>query len=50
MSTNAPGWNLANMFDAVAGVVPRERQAIVHGERVVTWGELDALRILIVLY
>ena len=34
-------WNLGDMFDVVAGVVPPEREAIVYGEQVVTWGELD---------
>ncbi len=34
-------WNLGDMFDAVAAVVPPERQAVVHGDRVVTWGDLD---------
>ncbi len=35
-------WNLGDMFDAVAVAVPPDRQAIVHGDRVVTWGDLDA--------
>ena len=35
-------WNLGDMFDAVARAVPGDRQAIVQGARVVTWGELDA--------
>ena len=34
-------WNLGDMFDAVAEVVPPERQAIVQGDTVVAWGELD---------
>lgn len=34
-------WNLGDMFDAVATVVPPDRQAIVQGDRVVTWGDLD---------
>ncbi len=34
-------WNLGDMFDAVAAVVPADRQAIVHGDRVVSWGDLD---------
>ena len=40
--TASTGWNLADIFDAVAANVPRERQAIVHGEHTVTWGELDS--------
>lgn len=42
MNSAGPGWNLADMFDAVALNVPAERQAIVQGDRVVTWGALDA--------
>ena len=34
-------WNLGDMFDAVAEAVPPDRQAIVQGDKVVTWGELD---------
>ena len=36
------GWNLANIFDGVAARVPKDRPAIVHGDQVVRWGELDA--------
>lgn len=36
------GWNLANIFDGVAARVPKDRPAIVHGDQVVGWGELDA--------
>ena len=38
MTTN---WNIADVFEAVAARVP-ERPCQIHGERVVTWGELDA--------
>jgi 3-oxocholest-4-en-26-oate---CoA ligase len=34
------GWNLADVFEAVADAVP-DRRALVQGDRVVTWGELD---------
>jgi fatty-acyl-CoA synthase len=37
-----PGWNLADMLDAVARVVPGERPAIRFGEQLVTWAQLDA--------
>lgn len=36
------GWNLANIFDGVAARVPADRAAIVHGDTVVSWGELNA--------
>lgn len=42
MNTHAGGWNLADMFDAVAAVVPPARAAIVHDGGVLRWGELDA--------
>ena len=42
MTAAANGWNLADMFDAVAAVVPAARPAIVHEGGVVTWAELDA--------
>ncbi len=34
-------WNLGDMFDAVAKVVPGDRQAIIQGDTMVTWAELD---------
>ena len=40
-AANQTMWNLGDMFDAVAAVVPVQRQAVVHGEHAVTWGELD---------
>ncbi len=42
MTAQGSGWNLADMFDAVAAVVPRARPAIVHEGGVVTWADLDA--------
>lgn len=36
------GWNLGDMFDAVASVVPPARPAVVHAGGVLSWGELDA--------
>ncbi len=38
MTTTA--WNFADAYEAIAARI-RERPALVHGERVVTWGELD---------
>lgn len=35
-------WNLADIFDGVATRVPADRPAIVHGNTVVRWGDLDA--------
>jgi len=37
------GANFGCVVKALAGAVPHDRPALVHGERVVTWGELDAL-------
>jgi fatty-acyl-CoA synthase len=34
-------WNLADIFDAVARVVPADRPAIIHGSVTIDWGELD---------
>lgn len=34
-------WNLGDLFDAVANVVPDDRQAIVQGEHIVTWGDFN---------
>lgn len=35
-------WNMGDLLDAVARAVPPERPAIIQGERVVSWRELDA--------
>jgi 3-oxocholest-4-en-26-oate---CoA ligase len=32
-------WNYGDMLDALGGVVPADRPALVHGERVITWSE-----------
>lgn len=37
------GANFGEVLKALAGAIPPERPALVHGERVVTWGEIDAL-------
>jgi acyl-CoA synthetase (AMP-forming)/AMP-acid ligase II len=37
------GANFGVVLKALAGAIPPTRPALVHGERVVTWGELDAL-------
>ncbi|AUX68724.1 hypothetical protein CHX26_03665 [Porphyrobacter sp. HT-58-2] len=37
------GANFGMVLKALAGAIPPERPALVHGDRVVTWGELDAL-------
>jgi fatty-acyl-CoA synthase len=39
--TTATGWIYADMFDAVAKVVPPDQPALVHGPRVTTWGDFD---------
>lgn len=35
-------WNMGDLLDAVARVVPPQRPAIIQGERVVSWADLDA--------
>jgi len=37
------GANFGIVLKALAGAIPPDRPALVHGARVVTWGELDAL-------
>ncbi len=37
------GANFGVVVKALAGAIPADRPALVHGARVVTWGELDAL-------
>lgn len=37
------GANFGVVLKALAGAIPPERPALVHGSRVVAWGELDAL-------
>ena len=32
-------WNYGDILEGVDGVVPEERSAFVHGERVISWGE-----------
>ncbi len=35
------GWNYGDIFDAVAEAVPGDHPALIHGERVITWSDLD---------
>lgn len=37
------GGNFGVVLKALAGAIPADRPALVHGERVVRWGELDAI-------
>ena len=34
------GWNFADVYEAIAARIP-DRPCLVHGERVVTWGDVD---------
>ncbi len=34
-------WNFGDMLDRLAGVVPPENPALIHGDRVISWGEFD---------
>jgi acyl-CoA synthetase (AMP-forming)/AMP-acid ligase II len=36
------GWNYGDLYDAVAGVVAPEHPALIHGDQVITWGQLNA--------
>ena len=38
----ASDWNFGDLLDATASVVPADRPAIIHGDRVIDWGEFDA--------
>ena len=35
-------WNFGDIYDGLAGVVPPDQPALVHGDRVTRWGELTA--------
>jgi acyl-CoA synthetase (AMP-forming)/AMP-acid ligase II len=35
-------WNFGDLFDAVARVVPKDRPALVFGDRVLAWGDFDS--------
>ncbi len=35
-------WNYGDLFDGLAGIVPPEQPALVHGAQVTAWGELVA--------
>jgi fatty-acyl-CoA synthase len=39
--TATPPWNFADVYEAIAAAVP-DRPCLVQGDRVVTWGEMDA--------
>ena len=40
----AVGWNLADVFEAVGGAVG-DRTALLHGDRALSWAELDRRRL-----
>jgi fatty-acyl-CoA synthase len=40
MTTGTTAWNFADVYEAIAPRVP-DRPCLLHGERSVTWGELD---------
>ena len=33
------GWNFGDILDGVSAVMPAEAPALIHGDRVITWGE-----------
>jgi fatty-acyl-CoA synthase len=35
-------WNFGDILDAIAPVLPQDAPALIHGERVITWGETTA--------
>lgn len=36
------GWNFGDLFDGLAQAVPADAPALIHEDRMITWGELDA--------
>ena len=34
------GWNLADTIEALENTIPPETDALIHGERIISWGEL----------
>ena len=36
------GWNYGDIMDAVATVVPTDRPAVIHGDKIVDWGSFTA--------
>jgi len=36
---NIMGWNYGDIFDAVGTALPADKPALIHGDRVVTWGD-----------
>ena len=32
-------WNFGDILDSISGVLPQDAPALIHGDRVVTWGE-----------
>ncbi|WP_292682912.1 AMP-binding protein [Novosphingobium sp.] len=45
MSTQRPvasNWNFGDILDGVAQTIPGDRPAVVQGDRVLTWRDLDA--------
>ena len=38
----AADWNFGDLLDATAAAVPEDRPALIHGDRVVSWGAFDA--------
>ena len=41
--TGFAGANFGVVLKALAGAIPADRPALVHGERAVSWGALDAM-------
>jgi len=35
------GWNYGDILDAVGRVVPADKPCLVHGERVISWGDFN---------
>ncbi|MFT6519347.1 MAG: fatty-acyl-CoA synthase, partial [Candidatus Azotimanducaceae bacterium] len=33
-------WNYGDILDAVGDVVPGDRPALIHGDRIITWSDL----------
>ncbi|MEQ8857259.1 MAG: acyl-CoA synthetase [Pseudomonadales bacterium] len=35
------GWNYGDILDGVGRTVPRDKPALIHGDRTITWGDFD---------
>ncbi len=41
MTSEFKGWNFGDILDTIIPILPPEHPALIHGERVITWSEMD---------